>query len=179
MSTIAIIIGAAVCLFIGTGIGILMRDWYIEQADNNVAVARKQLEEAPMVIECKLGQKMTLEQMDFDVVTPQIAKLMGHFHVAPKDWPSVKQYADEIYKWYNPDSEYTKLVIVGYLRDGRVQIAWTWKKYPKQYIINRDAISGLEKTIKDISSNPIAAYKGEGSSYDTDENPDEKKCLSY
>lgn len=179
MSAITLFLVCIGCGLAGFFIGFVTRKGEDKKTYGDLLVAKKQLDDAPMVIECKLGQEMTVEQMDFDVVTPQIVKLMNHFHVASEDWPSAKQYADEIYKWYNPDSEYTKLVIVGYLRGGRVQIAWTWKKNPKQYIINRDAISGLEETIKDISSNPISVYKGEGSSYDTDENPDETKSLSY
>ena len=159
MSAITLFLVCAGCTIAGLVIGVLMRIRYIETVSGDLMVAKKQLEDSPLVIECKLGHEMTVEQMDFDVVTPQIVKIMNHFHVAPEDWPSVKKYADEIFKWYNPDSEYTKLVIVGYLRGGRVQIVWTWVKKDPVYIINRDAISGYEEMIKAMTeTNPIVLY---------------------
>lgn len=159
MSTIVAIVCAAFCLFIGTGIGILMRINYIEQADKDVAIAKKQVEDAPIVIESKLGQEMTLEQMELDVVAPRIIQIMRHFNVKIPDYPSIGMYAKEIFKWYNPSSEYTKLVMSGYLRGGRVQIAWTWVKKDPVYIINSDAISDYEEMIKAMSeTNPIALY---------------------
>lgn len=159
MSTIVAIVCAAFCLFIGTGIGILMRIHYIEQADKDVAIAKKQLEDAPIVIESKLGQEMTLEQMELDVVAPRIIQIMRHFNVKLPDYPSIGMYAKEIFQWYNPNSDYTKLVMSGYLRGGRVQIAWTWVKKEPMYILNRDAIVGYEDAIKTAcDSNPIIMY---------------------
>lgn len=160
MSAITVVIIAAVCLFIGTGIGILMRVSYIEQADKDVAIAKKQLEDAPIVIESKLGQEMTLEQMELDVVAPRIIQIMRHFNIKLPDYPSIGMYSKEIFQWYNPDSEYTKLVIAGYLRGGRVQIVWTWVKKDPVYILNRETINGYEDAIKAAcDSNPIIMYK--------------------
>ena len=148
MSTITLLIFCSVGALVGLVLGIFMRISYINQIDNDIAVAKKQVEDAPVVIECKLGQEMTLDQMDLNVVTPKMVQIMRHFNVGRADWPCSKKYAEEIYKWYNPNSEYTKLVIVGYLRGGRVQIAWTWKKNIKSFILSRDAISGYEEAIK-------------------------------
>lgn len=162
MSAITIFIVAAVCVFIGTGIGILMRVSYIEQADKDVAITKKQLEDSPIVIECKLGKAMTLEQMELDVVAPKIIQIMRHFNIKLPDYPSIGMYAKEIFQWYNPDSEYTKLVIAGYLRGGRVQIVWTWVKKDPVYIINREAINGYEDAIKAACSDAsIIVYNEE------------------
>ena len=156
-------------------IGFVTRKGENKKTYGDLLVAKKQLDDAPMVIECKLGQEMTVEQMDFDVVTPQIVKIMNNFHVAPEDWPSVKKYADEIFKLYNPNSEYTKLVIVGYLRGGRVKIVWTWVKQDSMYIIHRDAISGYEEIIKAMTeTNPIVLYKDNKEEFDDGRTETEK-----
>ena len=162
MSAITLFLVCAGCTIAGLVIGILMRISYIEKVDGDLMVAKKQLDDSPLVIECKLGQEMTLEQMKMEVVTPRIIQIMRHFKVALKDIPPISPYAEEIFKWYNTNSEYTKLVIVGYLRGGRVQIAWTWKKRDPVYICSREAINGYEDAIKAACENdPVLMYKKE------------------
>lgn len=162
MSAITLFLVCAGCTIAGLVIGILMRINYIEKVDGELMAANKQLEDVPLVIECKLGQEMTLEQMKLDVVTPRIIQIMRHFKVELPDYPPISPYAEEIFKWYNPNSEYTKLVIVGYLRGGRAQIVWTWNKRDPVYICNRDAIEGYEDAIKAAcENNPVLIYKNE------------------
>lgn len=162
MSTITLLLVCCGCALAGIVLGILMRISYINRIDNNIEVAKKQLDDAPIVVECKLGQEMTLEQMELNVVAPRIIQIMRHFNVELSDMPSTKKYAEEIYKGYNPNSEYTKLVIVGYLRRCSVQIAWTWVKRDPVYICNRDAISGYEEAIKASCENdPVLIHKKE------------------
>lgn len=119
-----------------------------------VKAQENNLKSAPMVIECELGQPLTVNQMAMDVVAPNLGKIWQHFGEDLETMPSASKYAEEMLQWYNPDSEYTKLVIVGYMRGGVIRIAWTWKREPK-YIITRDAVEGFEKYYEDALENPM------------------------
>jgi hypothetical protein len=137
------------CALVGVSIGFIMHKSSVEKVEGDPMVTNDQLDDyAPIVIECELGKAMTLEQMELDVVAPEIIKIMRHFNIKLPNYPSIGMYSKEIFQWYNPDSEYTKLVIVGYLRYGRVKIVWTWVKKDPVYIIDRDAIAGYEDAIK-------------------------------
>ena len=114
---------------------------------------------APMVIECELGQPLTVDQMSMDVVAPNLVKIWRYFGKPMDTMPSMSKYAEEMLQWYNPDSLYTKLVIVGYLRHDLVKIAWTWQKQDPKYIITRDAVEGLEKYYEDALGNPMKLDK--------------------
>lgn len=116
---------------------------------------------APMVIECQLGQPITVDQMEMDVVAPNFIKIWRHFGKPLDKMPSMLEYAKAMLQWYNPDSLYTKLVIVGYLRDDGVRLAWTWQKQDPKYIVTRDAVEGLEKYYEDVLGNPMAIYNQE------------------
>ena len=113
---------------------------------------------APMVIECKLGQPLTVDQMEMDVVAPNLIKIWRHFGKPLDKMPSMLDYAEAMLQWYNPDSLYTKLVIVGYLRDDVIKIAWTWQKQDPMFIVPMEALEGLEKYYEDALGNPIAIY---------------------
>lgn len=113
---------------------------------------------APMVIECQLGQPLTVEQMSMEVVAPNLIKIWRHFGKDRDTLPSMTKYAEEMHQWYNPDSLYTKLVIAGYLRDDVVRIAWTWQKQEPKFIVTRDAVECLEKYYEDVLGNPMAIY---------------------
>lgn len=106
-----------------------------------------------MVIECQLGQPLTVDQMAMDVVGPNLIAIWRHFGKGLCTMPSTTKYAEAMLQWYNQESEYTKLVIVGWLRDGVVRIAWTWQKQDPKYIITKDAVEGLEKYYEDESGN--------------------------
>jgi len=112
-------------------------------------------EVAPMVIECQLGKPLTVDQMAMDVVGPNLIKIWRHFGKPLYNVPSSSKVAEEMLQWYNADSLYTKLVIVGYLRDGVVRIAWTWQHQDPKYIITKDAVEGLEKYYEDALGNPM------------------------
>lgn len=115
-------------------------------------------EAAPMVIECQLGQQLTVDQMEMDVVAPNFIKIWRYFGKTLDKMPSMLEYAEAMLQWYNPDSLYTKLVITGYLRDDVVRIAWTWQKQDPKFIVTRDAVEGLEKYYEDALGNPMAIY---------------------
>ena len=111
---------------------------------------------APMVIECQLGQPLTLHQMEMDVVEPNLIKIWRHFGKKLNTMPSLLEYAEAMLQWYNPDSLYTKLVIVGYLRNDVIKIAWTWQHKDPKFIVTRDAVAGLEMYYEDALGNLMA-----------------------
>lgn len=131
-------------------------------SQKKVEALDQQLKDAPMVIECDLGQPLTLDQMEMDVVAPNLIKIGRHFGKTLDKMPSMSEYAEEMLQWYNPDSLYTKLVIVGYLRGGVVKIAWTWKEKDPMFIVSTDAVEGFEKYYADALGNPVAIYNQEG-----------------
>jgi hypothetical protein len=126
-----------------------------------VKAQENNLKYAPMVIECELGQPLTVEQMAIDVVSPNLVKIWQHFDKGLETMPSVSKYAEEMLKWYNSESEYTKLVIVGYMLGGIVRIAWTWQKDTK-WVVDADAVEGLEKYYEDALGNPMILGNQEG-----------------
>ena len=132
-------------------------------AQTKVKALEQQLREAPMVIECQLGQPITVDQMSMDVVGPNLIKIWRHFGKPLYDVPSSSKVAEEMLQWYNQESEYTKLVIVGWLRADVVRIAWTWQKQDtKAYIMTPDAFEGLEKYYEDeLGKPPVAIYNQE------------------
>ena len=144
---IAIVLGFVVgglAFLIGTKVG----NKLVKQHGRMVESLQQTLDSAPMVIECQLGQPLTVDQMSMDVVGPNLIKIWRHFRKGLYTIPSTDQIAKAMLQWYNPDSLYTNLVIVGYLRDGVVRIAWTWKKQDPERIVTKDAVEGLEKYYK-------------------------------
>lgn len=126
-------------------------------SQKKVEALDQQLRDAPMVIECQLGQPITLDQMEMDVVAPNLIKIWRHFGLGLFTMPSTTKYAEAMLQWYNPESEYTKLVIAGYMCGGVVKIAWTWQKQdPKKYIMTPAAVEGLEKYYEDELGNQMA-----------------------
>lgn len=119
-----------------------------------VKAQENNLKYAPMVIECQLGQPLTVDQMNMEVVAPNLIKIWKHFGKNQDTLPSISKYAEEMLQWYNTDSLYTKLVIVGYLRDDVIKIAWTWQKQEPKYIVTKDAVEGLESITKTRSETP-------------------------
>ena len=110
---------------------------------------------SPMVIECQLGQPLTLDQMSVDVVTVNLVKIWRHFGKDMETMPSSTALAYDILHWYNPDSEYTKLVIVGYLQGDAIRLAWTWTNRDPMFIVTREALEGMEKYYEDAFGNPV------------------------
>jgi len=109
----------------------------------------------PMVIECHLGQQLTIDQMATDVVTVNLIKIWRHFGKGFDTMPSSTSLAHEMLQWYNPDSEYTKLVLVGYLHGDVIRLMWTWTKRDAKCTITRNAVEGLEKYYEDALGNPV------------------------
>lgn len=113
----------------------------------------------PMVIECELDQPLTVDQMCMDVVTPNLIKIWRHFGKDIDTMPAITPMAEELLKWYNPESLYTKLVIVGYLRGDGIRLAWTWQKQDPKYIVTQEAVEGLEKYYE-VNGNPVFLGNG-------------------
>lgn len=135
----------------------------VAETQKKVEALEQQLKDAPMVIECQLDQPLTVDKMAMDVVGPNLIKIWRHFGKPLYDVPSSSKVAAEMLQWYNPESEYTKLVIVGWLRGGGVRIAWTWQKQDPKFIVSREAVEGLEKYYTDELGNPpVAIYHQEG-----------------
>mgnify|MGYP006386632249 FL=1 len=158
---LSIILGfvmAGVGFLIGTAVGNKLD----KQLEREVESLQRNLDSSPMVIECQLGQQLTEEQMSMEVVAPNLIKIWKHFGKNLKTMPSISKYVEEMLQWYNQDSMYTKLVIVGYLRGGVVRIAWTWQHKDPQYIITKDAVEGLEKYYEDALGNPMILGNREG-----------------
>lgn len=131
-------------------------------SQKKVDLLEQKLKDAPMVFECQLDQPLTVDQMAMDVVGPNLIKIWRHFGKPLYNVPSSSKVAEEMLQWYNPDSEYTKLVMVGWLRDGVVRIAWTWQKQDPKFIVSREAVEGLEKYYTDeLGNTPVAIYNPE------------------
>lgn len=144
--------------FVMTGVGFLIGlaagNKLEKQHEREAESLQQSLDSSPMVIECQLGQPLTEEQMSMEVVAPNLIKIWRHFGKNLDTLPSISKYSEEMLQWYNPDSLYTKLVIVGYLRGGVVRIAWTWQHKDPQYVITKDAVDGLEKYYEDALGTP-------------------------
>lgn len=140
---------------VGFAVGVATTNKLEKQFESKSESLQAQLETSPMVIECSLGQPLTLDQMSIDVVTSNFIKIWRHFGKGLDSMPPIMPIAEEILRWYNPDSEYTKLVIVGYLRGGVIKIAWTWQRQDPQYIMSKDAVEGLEKYYEYDVGNPV------------------------
>jgi hypothetical protein len=157
--TITILVIIILCFVVGLYIGSVIFGKEVPEgvfsSQKKVEALDQQLKDAPMVIECQLGQPLTVDQMAMDVVGPNLIKIWRHFGKPLYNVPSSSKVAEEMLQWYNQDSEYTKLVIVGWLRDGVVRIAWTWQQKDPKYIITKDAVEGLEKYYEDALGNPM------------------------
>lgn len=150
---IAIVLGFVVgglAFLIGTKVGNKLD----KQHGRMFESLRQKLYSAPMVIECQLGQPLTEYRMSMDVVGPNLIKIWRHFGMPLETLPSTSKLSEEMLSWYNPESGYTNLVIVGYLRGGEVRIAWTWQKRDPKFIVTKDAVEGLEKYYAELG-NPI------------------------
>lgn len=158
MSTLTIVLiviaAALICFVIGLCVGFAgnVPVQPMSSTPNPVKIFNK---DAPMVFECQLDQPLTVDQMAMDVVGPNLIKIWRHFGKPLYNVPSSSKVAEEMLQWYNPDSEYTKLVMVGWLRDGVVRIAWTWQKQDPKFIVSREAVEGLEKYYTDELGNPM------------------------
>ena len=152
---------AIIAIFIGLIIGVLHSREYEKKLERDCETLQRRYYSSPVVIECKLGQQLTVEEMELDVVAPNLVKIWRHFGLPLKNLPSTSKYAEEMLQWYDPESEYTKLVIVGYLSGGVVRIAWTWQKRDLEWIVTKDALEGFDKYYKDeLGNGPISYTKG-------------------
>ena len=153
--------------FVVAGLGFIIGTVATNKTEHSLALKvealTQSLTNAPMVIEVQTeGQPLTVDQMSLDVVTPNFAKIWNHFGKPMDTLPPLKPYAEEMVKWYNPDSEYTKLVIVGYLHGGKVCISWTWEKQLKftpKFVITKEAVEAVEDYYKDMQDNPLILGK--------------------
>lgn len=147
--SITILVILIICFVIGLFIGSVIFGKDVPEGvfekQNTLDRLEHQLKDAPIVIECQLGQQLTVDQMAMDVVGPNLIKIWRHFGKPLYNVPSSSKVAEEMLQWYNQESEYTKLVIAGWLRDGVVRIAWTWQQKDPKYIITKEAVEGLEK----------------------------------
>lgn len=148
---------AGIGFLIGTAAGNKLEKQHERKAES----LQQSLDSAPMVIECQLDQPLTVDQMAMDVVGPNLIKIWRHFGKPLYNMLSSSKVAEEMLQWYNQESEYTKLVIVGWLRDGGVRIAWTWQQKDPKYIITKDAVKGLEKYYEDELGNPMVLVNQE------------------
>ena len=157
--SITILVITILCFVVGIYLGSVIFGKEIPEGvfakQKKIDLLEQQLRDAPMVIECQLGQQLTVDQMAMDVVGPNLIKIWRHFGKPLYNVPSSSKVAEEMLQWYNPESEYTKLVIAGWLRDDVVRIAWTWQKQDPKFICPKEAVEGLEKYYEDELGNPI------------------------
>lgn len=138
---------AILAIFIGIIIGVVHTFEDNKKLEIKCESLRQSLKFSPIVIECKLGQQLTVEEMELDVVAPNLVKIWRHFGLPLWTLPSITEYAEAMLSWYTPESEYTKLVIVGYLSGGDVKVSWTWEKDLK-LIVTKDAVEGFQQYTK-------------------------------
>lgn len=149
----------AIC--IGIIIGVAISNDYEKHLEITCDVLQRNLDSVPIVIECQLGQPLTVEQMD-EVVAANLIKICRHFYkciddplsFASKYEKFIEKNAEAMLQWYNPDAGYTRLVIVGWLRGGVARIAWTWQTQdPELYVPN--TVEDLQKYFIDHLGNPV------------------------
>ena len=140
---------------VGFVVGVATTNKLEKQLERKSESLQTQLDTSPTIIECQLGEPLTLDQMSIEVVTSNLTKIWRHFGKGLDTMPPITPIAEEMLRWYNPDSEFTKLVIAGYLRGGDIKVAWTWQRKSPQYIISKDALEGLEKYYEDDVGNPV------------------------
>lgn len=156
------IVIAILAICVGVVIGVALSNYYEKQLEITCDTLQRNLDSAPIVIECQLGQPLTVEQMD-KVVAANLIKVYRHFYKCIDDSLSfvskcdkfIFKNAEAMLQWYNPDAGYTRLVIVGWLRGGVVRMAWTWQTRNPELIVTKDAVKWENKYYEDELGNPM------------------------
>jgi hypothetical protein len=165
MELILSIILGFVMAGVGFLIGLAVNNKLEKQYEREVESLQRSLDSSPMVIECNLGQPLTLDQM-IELLGHKFAAIRRKLGNGLQTLPPLRETAETILQWYNPESGYTKLVLVGYMRGGLARLAWTWQKQDtqdtKNYIMTQDAVEGLEKYYEDALGNPMVLGNQEG-----------------
>lgn len=162
MSVLATVLIAIAAGLIGFFVGVVSSTQLNMTLEEELKAQENNLKYAPMVIECNLGQPLTLDQM-IELLGPNFAAIRRKLGNGVQSLPPLRETAETILQWYNPESGYTKLVLVGYMRGGLARLAWTWQKQDtKNYIMTQDAVEGLEKYYEDALGNPMILGNQEG-----------------